>query len=140
MKQRGGIYEEMVYCYKEIEPEPYALCRFLRWANFHPDKVFKYMDSHVERWEEAKKHNFYPDASVGAAPLSVLLTQFPSVYTGFAKEGFPVCYFHSSNLSVEGIDCVTDVENLPHFIWYTMLHEIKRIYAEAKSRHPSLNR
>lgn len=140
VKRRGGVYEEMVYCYKDIEPAPYALCRFLRWANFHVEKVFKYMDSHVKQWNEAKKHNFYPDAGIAGAPLSVLLTQFPSVYTGFAKEGFPVCYFHSSNLSVEGIDCVTDVERLPNFIWYTMLHDIKRIYVEAMTRQPTMKR
>lgn len=139
LQQRDAVYREMVYCYKEIEPEPYALCRFLRWSNFHPGKTLKFMDGIVERWQQAKKHNFYPDANVGC-PLSVLLTQFPSLYSGYAKEGFPVCYFHAGNLSIEGIECVTDLERLPCFIWYTMLHNIKRIYAEAIARNPSLGR
>jgi len=137
--RRGGVYREMVYCYNEIEPEPYALCRFLRNANFNPNRAFKYMDEHVEDWQEAKKKNFYPDANVGC-PLSVLLTQFPSLYAGFAKDGFPVCYFHSGSLSIEGIECVTDLDRLPYFIWYTMMHDIRKIYAEAIARNPSLGR
>jgi hypothetical protein len=139
IKRRGGTYLEMIYCYKELESEPYAICRFLRYWYFNVSKTLKYMDEHIEAWEEAKKHDFYPDADVGA-PLSVLLTQFPSVYQGFAREGFPVCYFHSRNLSIEGIECVTDIERLPNFIWYTMMHDIRRIFTQAIAKNPSLGR
>jgi hypothetical protein len=141
LEERGGIYKEMVYNYSDLEPEPYALCRYLRFCNFNVGKCFAYMDKHVERWNEAKKHDFYPDVSAAVgAPLSVLLTQFPSLYLGFAREGYPCCYFNSGTLSVEGMECVTDLDLVPNFIWYTMMHDMKRKFREVQEKDPSFVR
>jgi hypothetical protein len=122
LHRRGGVYTEMVYNYKGLEPEPYALCRYLRYCNFHVDRIFAYMDQHTNRWNAAKGHDFYPNIyeAVGA-PLSVLLTQFPSLYMGYAKDGYPCCYFDSGGLSLEGVECVTDLERIPNYIWVSFL-------------------
>lgn len=141
LHQRGGVYKEMVYCYRDIEQEPYALCRYLRFCNFNVPRVFKYMDEHVEKWEIAKANDFYPTIweAVGA-PVNVLLTQFPSVYSGYSRDGYPVCYFNSGSVNVEGIECICDTATLPNFIWYTMMHDVKDIFAKVQAIHPEFNR
>jgi len=138
----NSIYHEMMYNYTDLEPESYALCRYLRQYNFHVKKVFHHMDRHAEQWKRAKTNDFYPNMSdaVGA-PLSVLLTQFPSIYYGLSKRGYPCCYFNAGAISVEGIECVTDTENLANVIWHNMMHDMKyNKFPEAQKRHPGFKR
>ena len=137
-----SIYHQMVYNYSELEPESYALCRYLRMYNFHVKRVWHHMDHHADRWKQAATHDFYPTVfdAVGA-PLSVLLTQFPSLYYGLSKKGYPCCYFSAGPLSVEGIECVTEPDNLANFIWHNMMHDLKyNKFPQAKKRHPDLKR
>ena len=140
--KKNNVYREMVYTYSQLEPESYALCRYLRLYNFNVQKVFHHMDKSADLWNEAGKHGFYPNVvdAVGA-PLSVLLTQFPSLYYGLSKQGYPCCYFNAGALSVEGIECVTDATRLANFIWHNMMHEMKYNYfPEAQKRHPEFKR
>lgn len=137
-----SVYQEMVENYSALEPESYELCRYLRSQNFNVKKVFAYMDHHAPRWKEAATQDFYPNVedAVGA-PLSVLLTQFPSLYYGFSKQGYPCCYFNAGGLSVEGIECITDCDRLANLIWYNMMHDLKyNKFPEAKQRHPDFVR
>lgn len=130
LQRRGGVYLEMAYAYEEFEGHEDALCRYLRYCNFNVPNVFKFMDTRMEIWEIAKKNDFYPDAGF-RAPLSVFLSQFPSVYKGFAKDGYPVCYLENGKISVEGVSCITDLDKVPNFIWYTLMHECPTIYRKA---------
>jgi hypothetical protein len=141
-KGKHSIYHEMVYAYIDLEPEPYALSRYLRLYHFNVKKVFQHMDKSADLWTEARKHNFYPTISDAVhAPASVLLTQFPSLYYGLSKKGFPCCYFNAGALSAEGIECVTDPANLANFIWHTMMHYMKKDkFPEAKKKHPEFMR
>ena len=137
-----SIYHEMVYYYSDLEPESYALCRYLRLYNFNVKKVIHHMDHHAARWKEAGTHDFYPNMfeAVGA-PLSVLLTQFPSLYYGLSKKGYPCCYFNAGALSVEGVECVTEPDNLANVIWHNMMHDMKyNKFPEAKKRHADFKR
>eukprot|EP00977_Amphora_coffeiformis_P005994 scaffold1276_cov162-Amphora_coffeaeformis.AAC.14 len=137
-----SIYHQMVYNYIDLEPESYALCRYLRLYYFHVKKVFHHMDHHAARWKQAATRDFYPNVqdAVGA-PLSVLLTQFPSLYYGLSKQGYPCCYFSAGTLSVEGIECVTEPDNLANVIWHNMMHDMKyNKFPEAKKRHPDFKR
>lgn len=141
-KGKHSIYYEMMYAYIDLEPEPYALCRYLRLYHFNVKKVFQHMDKSADLWTEARKHDFYPTiADAVHAPASVLLTQFPSLYYGLSKKGYPCCYFNAGALSAEGIECVTDASNLANFIWHTMMHYMKKNkFPEAKKRHPDFIR
>ena len=73
--------------------------------------------------------------------MSVLLAQFPSLYYGLSKQGYPVCYFNAGRISVEGVECVTDPELLGNVIWHYMMHDLKyRKFPEAKKRRPGFKR
>lgn len=142
LQRRDQIYRDMVYAFSHVEPEAYALCRFLRFCNFHVEKTFHYMDRHTSKWEEAAKCDFYPDSqkAVGA-PMSVLLTQFPSLYFGNARAGYPVCYFRAENLSEEGIECITNLDRLPNVIWFSVMNHLRhKMYPKAQEIDPSFVR
>ena len=100
------------------------------------------MDKYAESWQEAAVDDFYPDVSQAVgAPLSVLLTQFPSLYYGLSRGGYPCCYFNAGKLSVEGIECFTDCDKLPRVIWYTMMHDLKyQKFPAAQRRNPQFQR
>lgn len=137
---KSEIHQQMVYNYSSVhlEPESYALCRFLRERNFHLKDVWKHMDKHVAAWEAAAQHDFYPNVEAATgAPLSVLLTQFPSLYYGNSKEGYPCCYFSAGKLSPEGVECITDGDRLANTVWYNLMHDLKYSkFPEAKKRNP----
>lgn len=137
-----AVYRDMVDNYRAVEPESYALCRYLRLHKFNVKKTFVFMHEHKHKWNEAAANDFYPniEKAVGA-PLSVLLTQFPSLYYGNSKEGYPVCYFNAGGLCAEGMECVTKPENLANVIWYNMMHDLKyNLFPAAKKRHPDFVR
>lgn len=75
------------------------------------------------------------DEAIGA-PTSVLLTQFPSLYSGCAKSGVPINYFRAGRVSVDGIDCITDFEKLTDYSWHAIMHEFKSQVAEAQKKNP----
>jgi len=140
-KNDGKIYEEIVRAYRQVETEPYALCRFLRARKFQVSEVFVMMDECVEDWRKARDHNFYPDAveAIGA-PINVFLTQFPTVSYGCAKNGAPLSYLRTEGLSVEGMECLTDLERLPKFAWNQSYYGIPNDVAKAQRKTSDLVR
>lgn len=138
-KKDGTVYREMVRAFYPVEEEPYALCRFLRSRKFHVDHVFQMMEEGVQAWRNARKHNFFPDPSeaIGGAPLRVLLTQYPALYYGYGKNGAPVNYFRAGNVHMEGLECLTEIENMERYAWYTMYHQFKQQVAKAQETNPN---
>jgi len=67
------------------------------------------------------------------APISVMVTQFPFLYMGNSKAGFPVCYFDAGKLCVDGWECVTKLENLQKLAWYMMVYVAKPCYINARA-------
>uniref|UniRef100_A0A7S4ILK2 CRAL-TRIO domain-containing protein n=1 Tax=Odontella aurita TaxID=265563 RepID=A0A7S4ILK2_9STRA len=130
-------YREMVDALHGIEEESYALCRFLRARKFDVDAVFEMMSESLDVWREASEHNFYPepDEAIGA-PMSVLLTQYPILYSGVAKNGSGVNYFRCGQVKVEGIDCVTNFENLVNMVWHNAMHKFPSEIAKVQARDP----
>lgn len=130
-------YREIVDAFHGIEEEPYALCRFLRARKFNVQAVFEMMGESLDVWREASSFDFYPDPDEAiGAPISVLLTQYPFLYSGVAKNGSGVSYFRAGKLKVEGIDCVTDFENLSNLIWHNAMHGFPREIAKVRARDP----
>lgn len=68
----GKIYEEIIRVYRQVETEPYALCRFLRARKFHVDNVFEMMNDCVEHWRAARKYDFHP-GELGPSRHGILL-------------------------------------------------------------------
>lgn len=80
-----------------------------------------------------------PSAALGA-PVNVFLTQLPSLYSGCAKNGSPVSYAFAANLSVEGIECLTELENIEKYAWFSTLHRFKAEIARAQTINPDVVR
>jgi hypothetical protein len=78
----------MVYSLRNVEEEPYALCRFLRPAKFDADKMLERLEKSKDRWNEAKAQDFYPNLELAlGVPLGVFISQYPFVTCGHAKNG-----------------------------------------------------
>mmetsp|Transcript_19979 Transcript_19979/g.29446 ORF Transcript_19979/g.29446 Transcript_19979/m.29446 type:complete len:622 (+) Transcript_19979:190-2055(+) len=137
----GHLYPEMVGTFRDVEEEPYALCRFLRARDFNVEQVFDMMNEHLEIWKHAKESDYYPDidAAMGC-PLSIVLTQYPVLYSGNAKEGYPVCYFHAGRLTVQGIECITTLDSIPKMMWNTMVYQVAGIFRDAAELNPDFVR
>lgn len=137
----GETYSDIVRIYDPVETEPYSLCRFLRARQFNVDKVFEMVTEVLGVWREAQKHDYFPDPSAAlGAPLNVFLTQLPSLYSGCAKNGSPVSYAFAANLSVEGIECLTELENIEKYAWFSSLHRFKAEIARAQTINPDVVR
>mmetsp|Transcript_51292 Transcript_51292/g.76120 ORF Transcript_51292/g.76120 Transcript_51292/m.76120 type:complete len:533 (+) Transcript_51292:137-1735(+) len=134
-------YQEMVASFQSVEEEPYALCRFLRARQFKVDEVFEMMDVGADVWKDGKDHDFYPDADEAiGAPLTILLTQYPLVYHGSAKNGCPVSYFRAGEVVVEGVECITPIDGLTNLAWHYQMHKFPAVVAEAQSTNPDVVR
>ena len=74
------------------------------------------------------------------APINVFLTQFPIIDYGCAKNGAPISYFRTEGLSVEGMECLTDLKNLPNYAWHSSYHNFPDEVAKAQEKNPDLVR
>jgi len=70
----------------------------------------------------------------------VFLTQFPSLYWGCAKNGTPINYMRTAGLSVEGMECVVDLDNLANYGWYSTVYRFKEEVARAQEQNPDIVR
>ncbi|CAB9515772.1 Phosphatidylinositol/phosphatidylcholine transfer protein [Seminavis robusta] len=137
----GSIWEEVVRIYNPVETEPYALCRFLRARQFNVDKVMDMIADTFDIWREARKHDYFPDPNEAlGAPVNVLLSQLPTLYAGCAKNGAPVAYAKARDLSIEGIECVTELSRIEKYAWFAILHKFKAQVARAQQMNPNVVR
>ena len=51
---------EQVYSFRDIEEEPYTICRWLRATKFNADKILERLQDNHALFVEARRHNFYP--------------------------------------------------------------------------------
>lgn len=131
-------YKEMVEQFKQVEEEPYALCRFLRGKNFDLDEALANMDANIETWKDGKPHDFYPsiEGAVGC-PAPVYLSLFPYFYSGVARNGCPVAFLKAGALSVEGVECVTDLDCVAKYMWNAFRYQFEREVARAQKDDPT---
>ena len=80
-----------------------------------------------------------PSAAI-KAPVNVFLTQFPVINYGCAKSGAPISYVRTDGLSVEGMECLTDLEKLPNYAWHSSYHSFQNEVAKAQVKNPDLVR
>ena len=137
-EQDDPAFREMIVAFKDVEDEPFALCRFLRGRQFDLDLTIQMMNDSIPTWTDAKPHNFFPtiEGAVGC-PAPVFLTQFPYLYSGVAKNGCPVAYLQAGSLKVEGIECVTNLQNVQYYMWNAFMYQFKREVARAQAADPT---
>ena len=55
---------EQVYSFRDVEDEPYTICRWLRATKFDAEAILKRLDENQAMFEAAKQHNFFPGAYI----------------------------------------------------------------------------
>jgi hypothetical protein len=137
-EQDDPAYKEMIVAFEDVEDEPFALCRFLRGRQFDLDSTMEMMHDNIPTWNDGKAHDFYPtiEGAVGC-PAPVFLTQFPYFYSGVAKNGCPVGYLRAGSLQVDGIECITNLENVKNYMWNAFMYQFKREVARAQAVDPT---
>ena len=117
---------EIVFAFHKIENEAYAICRYLRAREFDIEATLKMIDGYIPRWKEGREHNFYPDFNAVTnhnGDESALLSQFPLVIGGLAKNGCLILYFTVKHLSLDGTECVANLDKIGPYMWYLVLQK-----------------
>lgn len=129
---------EVVTSFSEIEEEPYALCRYLRARNFNTQDTLEMIDASMSTFQRYKRHDFYPtiEQAVGC-PGSVLLTQYPYLFSGNAKNGCPVNYQMIGRVKMEGVACVTELDYIANYVMHSIMYQFTRQIKVAQEKDSS---
>jgi len=128
-------YWNMATHFIDVESEAFALCRFLRARNFNVDQTFEMMSEHIDIWREASINNFYPDmANDIGLRMSDLLTQYPFLYMGNGRQGFPVCYLEAGKMSIDGVLCMATLKQMQKVQWHITTYTTKRHFEMWRER------
>ncbi|CAJ1932649.1 unnamed protein product [Cylindrotheca closterium] len=130
-----------VYSFRDVEEEPYTICRWLRATKFNADEILQRLAENQAMFEKAQAAEFYPqpDVAIGA-PVSVFLTQYPFLPIGSARNGCPVNYFMAGKINPEGIWSMTTVERLEGFFWWSFMWKMKAEVRKAQTQDPDFVR
>jgi hypothetical protein len=113
----------------------------LRATKFDADKILARLEENKGMFCKAQAENFYPDISKSlGAPYSVFLSQYPFLTIGNGKNGCPVNYFHAGAINPEGIMCLTTVEKMASYFWYSYNYQFKRVLKRAIAANPDFVR
>jgi len=141
VRQRPPEVAEQVYSLRDIEDEPYAICRWLRATKFDVDAILQRLEENKDAWTHAKEKDFFPNPNEAiGAPFSVFLTQYPFLSIGRAKNGCPVNYFQCGKIRPEGILCLTTLKHMESFFWYQFVHKFKVALRNAQAANPNVVR
>ena len=116
-----------MYSFRDIEEEPYTICRWLRATKFNADEILQRLQDNQPMFDAAKQCHFYgPNIEdYLGCPVSVFLSQYPFLPIGRGKNGCPVNYFLAGKIQPEGILCVTSIEQLAYYFWYSFMYKMK---------------
>ena len=74
------------------------------------------------------------------APISLVRTQYPFLYHGLARNGCPVSYFKAGQVSVEGLECLIELDDILYTAWNSMMHIFPAQLAKAQAIDPDVVR
>jgi hypothetical protein len=142
LKLLDPTVSEQIYSMRDVEDEPYTICRWLRATKFDADKILTRCVENQPMFDEAKEQDFYPNVSeaIGGAPFSVFLSQYPFLQIGNAKNGCPANYFQIGKIHPEGILACTQKEKLKGYFWWSFMHKMKQEIRKAQSIDPDFVR
>jgi len=121
--RRDASFRSAVYCFGDEEEEAHALCRWLRARKYSLVDVIQMVEEAVEMREEPGKHEFFPNPhkALGCSP-SLYVGQYPQLYTGHSKEGYPIFISKPGVLNVRALECITSLQGIINFHWNAMSH------------------
>lgn len=80
---------------------------------------------------EARKYNFYPSASAAlGCDKALYIKQYPQVYYGHARNGYPVFYSKPALMDMSSIESLTSLVNLLKFHWNAMMWDFNKALKE----------
>jgi hypothetical protein len=133
---------EQIYSYRDIEEQPYTICRWLRATKFDAAAILKRCEENQPLFDEAKEHNFYgPDLEEHlGCPFSVFLSQYPFLSIGCGKNGAPVNYFSVGKINPEGLMCLVTINQLKSYFWFSFMHSFKDRMRATQAKNPEFCR
>jgi len=133
---------EQIYSLRDIEDQPYTICRWLRATKFDAEAILARCAENQPLFDEAKEHDFYgPDLEDHlGCPFSVFLSQYPFLSVGRGKNGSPVNYFRVGKIHPEGIMCLVTIEQLKSYFWYSFMHAFKDKVRASQAEYPEFCR
>jgi len=135
LKKLDPAVSEQVYSYRDIEEEPYTICRWLRATKFDAAAILQRLKENQPQFEAARDQDFFPDVSATiGAPFSVFLSQFPFLPVGRGKNGCPVNYFQAGKINPEGILSMSTPERLEGYFWWSFMWKFKQEIRKAQAR------
>eukprot|EP00977_Amphora_coffeiformis_P017611 scaffold5828_cov168-Amphora_coffeaeformis.AAC.14 len=139
--ERKGAIRDIVFAYKDVEDEPYTICRFLRPTKFSSADMLARLEENKATWEKAAKAKFYPDLEKAMGiPTSLFLRFYPFFYQGNAKNGCPVNYFKAGKIHVEGLLSILTMEKISFNAWNVCKHVFPQMLKKAKDKNPNFVR
>jgi len=139
--QDRPIHKEIVLSYAQMEDEAYALCRFMRGCKFVANEMLDRLEQLTPDWLEAKKHSFFPvlEEALGV-PTPLFLRMYPTMVHGNAKNGCPVVYLKAGTIDVEGLLCLSTVEQSERFFWNQNVYQFPKAVRRAQELNPDFCR
>lgn len=141
LKKLDPAVHEQVYSFRDVEEEPYTICRWLRATKFKADEILQRLKENQPMFEAARDQDFFPDVTktIGA-PFSVFLSQYPFLPIGRGKNGCPVNYFLAGKINPEGILSLSTPERLQGYFWWSFMYKFKSEVRKAQERDPDFVR
>jgi hypothetical protein len=115
--------------------------RWLRARKYDLPATIKMLECAVQMRRSASKYDFYPDArkALHVEP-SIFISQYPQIYCGQCKEGYPLFISKPGVLNVAGLECITTVKGILNFHWHAMVHDFGARLQAAKRENPNFQR
>jgi len=90
---------------------------------------------------DAREKKFYPnpDDALGC-DSHLYLAQYPQLYTGASKNGFPIFISKPGALQVDGIECLTTIDGILKYHWHVMMHDYSTRLLNYKKANPDFKR
>ena len=129
---------EQIYSYRDVEDPEYTICRWVRAMKFDSEGILQRCYDNQSLYDTAKRHKFYPNVSKDSigidsgASYSVFLSQYPFLPIGRSIQGYPVNYFQAGQINSEGILCITTIEHLIGYFWWSFMYKMKKEVVEQR--------
>jgi hypothetical protein len=138
---RDKDFKDTIYSFGAVEGEVFAYCRWLRARKYNLEDTLKMVEEATVCRNEAKIAGFYPE-SAGAlgCDTSHYLSQYPQLYSGFAKNGAPLFISKPGVLNTDAIECVTTIANILKFHWHSQMHDFGNRTRDYKGKNPNFKR